>query len=228
MNELRDVLIFVGFSFRRFFFNFLYYMIYFFVVLFATVFLFFYFVRTLESYYLFAGYMVLLVIVNSQIEKYLFSKRQLALNLILCDFLENKEKKDFVPRAPGSLSRRQLKEIKARLKEKGVGFVPDKLLLAAAALLEKWGESFLSGEKLRTLKQAAWRYLMIEFGIFLIILVPFMLISVLFTAGFGANIRVLICVMGFLFAYFLNAVIIDPIISLLILSAAQPRRSSGQ
>lgn len=216
MNELRDVLIFIGFSFRKFFANFLFALVYFFPIIFLTVFVFFFSVRTFGNYDLFIAYLALLIIVHVQMKRTFFLKRQLHLNAWFVDFLQ--EGNTVVPgasTAPG-LSLKKLKDIKTELKKEGAGFVSSELLAAIAALrLAHDGASF-DGETLYKLKKITFKYICIHLLIFIGVLVPFTLISFLFTRGFMPGVQLLIYLVGFLFACFLDAAVFDPVIYLIV------------
>ena len=216
MNELRDVLIFLSVSFRRFFLNFLLYSGYFFVVVVLTAFVFFFSFRTFGNYTLFIIVLAVLVVMHFIVRKRLFLKRQLRLNLMFVEFLGKKDRQDFSPVEAGKFLLKKVKEVKSGLKEEGAGFIPDKLLLALTAL-RTGGEdrSFTIGE-LKKLKAATLKYIFMDALIFLIVLIPFALISFFFTKGFVVSIQLLIYLLGFLFVYFLNSAVFDPILYLII------------
>ncbi len=220
MSEINNVLIFLSFSFRRFFLNFLLYSGYFFAIVALTVFVFFFSYRTFGNYYLFLVVLAVLVVIHFLVKQGLFLKRQLALNIMFVEFLKNKGKKVFTPVETKELSLKKVKEMKPGLKKEGAGFIPNKLLLALRAL-QSGGEdgSFSSGE-LKKLKAETLKYIFINAIIFLIVLIPFMLISFFFTRGFMAGIQLLIYLLGFSFVYFLNSAVFEPIIYLIIQARA--------
>lgn len=222
MSEIKDILIFISFSFRRFFTNFMLYLAYFFPVLILIVFVYFFSLRRFGNCCLFIIVLVILMIVHLLIRKKLFLKRQLILNLMFVDFLKNKDKTDFTLTAAEDLSLKKLPETKTGLKKEGAGFISHKLLLAVAAvrLKEKEDAAPLSREKLEKLKQSVLKYNFFGVLIFFILLVPFVFISFLFTRGLAVSIQMMIYLLGVFFVYFLYSAVFDPIIYLIIQAEA--------
>lgn len=216
MNGLKEVLIFIGFSFRKFLANFLFALVYFFSVIFLTVFVFLFSVRTFDNYYLFIAYLVLLIIVHVQMKRTFFLKRQLYLNVGFVDFLQEENKVVSEASAAPGLSLKTLKDIKTELKKEGSGLISKELLAAIAALRVKHEGLSFAGEKLNKLKKTTLKYICINIIFFIIVLVPFALISFLFTRGFVPGVQLLVYLVGFLFVCFLNAAVFEPVIYLII------------
>ncbi|MFC2155886.1 hypothetical protein ACFLRB_05305 [Acidobacteriota bacterium] len=226
MNELRDILIFLSVSFHRFFLNFLLYSGYFFMVVVLTAFAFFFSLRTFGNYTLFIAVMAVLIVIHFLVKQRLFRKRQLRLNLLFVEFLKNKGRQDITPVEPKEFSLKKVKKMKSGLKKEGAGFISNKLLLALTALQTGGGDDTWAKRKLRKLKTVTLKYIFIDVMVFLIILIPFALISFLFTKGLGVGIQLLIYLLGFLFVYFLNSAVFDPIVYLIIQAHAY-RASRG-
>jgi lipopolysaccharide export LptBFGC system permease protein LptF len=132
------------------------------------------------------------------------------------DFLEKQDKNDFTPAKTSSLPAGKLKAVKTELKKTGAGFIPSKLLLAAAALQVEKKTTPLAGKELKKLIQKSLKYMFYEAIIFLVVLIPFMLISFLFSRGFTASIKLLTYLLGFMFVYFLDTAIFAPTFNLII------------
>lgn len=220
MKDLRDALIFISLSLRSYFTDFLVYAAYFFPVIFLTVFMYFISLRASGRYYIFIIYLLILAVIHFLVKRAFFLKRQFKRNAMFVDFLENQDKKDFTPAETSSLPAGKLKAVKADLKKTGVGFIPHKLLLAAAALQGKKKTAPFAAGQLEKLIHKSLKYMFYEAIVFLVVLIPFMLISFLFSRGFTASIKLLTYTLGFLFVYFLDAAIFAPIFYLIIQAEA--------
>jgi hypothetical protein len=132
------------------------------------------------------------------------------------EFLKHKGRQNITPVEPKELSLKKVKEMKSGLEKKGAGFIPGKLLLALSALQAEGGDVFYEKVKLRKLKAMNLKYTFMDAMTFLVVLIPFMLISFFFTRGYAVSIQLLIYLLGFLFVYFLKSAVFDPIIYLII------------
>lgn len=224
MEDIKEVLIFIGYAFSQFLRHSLYYTVYFLLVLTVTISLYFLNYRFFDHFYPFIVYLVILILVNFWLKKSLFLKSQLQLNLLFIHYLENK----------GDLGRENLvgflkkrsrinrKTVKESLKSGRLEFLSDKLRLAAAAFhLGITGDQaeavgFPDDDRLNRLENLTLKYMLIESIIFLLLLIPFALISFLFTRGFAFRIQFLVYLLGVLFTYFLHTTIFDPLFYLIL------------
>jgi hypothetical protein len=173
------------------------------------------------------AYMVILAIAHLQMKRKFFLKRQLKLNLLFVDFLMKEDKADLKTTDTGDLLLKKMAETKAELKQMGSRFIFKKLLLTTIASRIRNESVSFSSEKLNKLKRTTFGYILINVIIFLILLVPFTLISFLFTRGFVPSIQFLIYLVGFLFVCFLNSAVFEPIL-FLIIQAETYRSGSGR
>jgi hypothetical protein len=219
MDDMKDILAFIGFAAGRFFTNLVSYFGYLFLVVALTVPVFLIGYGNFHSHYVFLGFLVLLVLVNVKLRRVLIFKNQLALNMMFVRFLEDRENitvEGLYAELPKDTAQ-ALKAGRERLKKEGMGFIPAKLLVAVAALQTAGGETFAGAKlSLRKVRRLVLGYLLAQSGIFLLALLPFLLVAFLFSGYMAGPSRILIYVLGVYFVYFLNAGILDPYMALLI------------
>lgn len=219
MEDIKEILMFIGYSFQRFFIHVLYHFAYLFLVTAVTIAVFFLSYSTFENHYFFMVYLFILLVLNYKAGNFLYYKSQLRLNLGYIDFLQLAEdkKQDYLqmniqlPANPGG----KIKTVKENLKKGGAGFIPGKLLLAIAAIQIK-NEGTITETKVPGSREYTVKILFFQFCAFFILLIPFGLISFFFTMGQAAGVKYLVYLLGFFFVYFLNAAILEPIACLMI------------
>ena len=174
-------------------------------------------------------YLVGIILLSFLIRRTVFLKWDLGLNIHFIRFLTRLEGSEDQIEGSGSDStkvslpqnpREKLKKIRENLKKSGINRLPFKLLIALAAPhingqepLPK--ESSLL-ESIHQLKRHALRLTLMEALAFLLLLIPFGLISFLFTISVERAVKVLIYVVGFVFALFLHSAVVLPITGLIL------------
>ncbi len=213
MDNIKEVLVFISFSFSRFFLNFVSHLSYLVLALFLTLVVYFTGFKSFGNHYLFVGYMVLLVVLNYFIRKFLFFRHQLILNLFYVRFLGNR---GVLPNTEVPCDLRvTLKQVSQSLKEMGYRFRSHKLLAALTAEVTA-GNTMRSPLELKKGKKLILAYFFLQCLVVLLVWLPFALISFLFTMGLSSHLKFLIYLLSFFFVYFLNATIIDPMVALLV------------
>jgi hypothetical protein len=114
-----------------------------------------------------------------------------------------------------------VKKARGELRKAGVKVILNKLLLAVSGVRLKNEKGSVSREiDVNVRLSFIYKYVLLQFFIFFILMIPFGAISFFFTMGMGVTlagpVRYLIYLLGFLFVYFLNAVIVEPIVCLLV------------
>lgn len=225
-SGIKDVLVFLGLTNRRFLlqllFNFLT-LLFIILVLFAIFIINFRFVVGPIPILLFLTAAMLFYFLMRS--KFIF-KQKWMLFLGFSRYLANNQ--DTLPdgRAEKRFStllalkdiRIRLREVKLELNKSGQKWVSEDIALALAvglsgSLIQQMEKSHVSPH---TLTRDSIRYFVVKFLIFISCLIPFAIISFLFTIGIQPGLTYLVYALGFLFAYFLYVAIFDPIVSLFI------------
>jgi hypothetical protein len=208
MEELKEILVFIGFVLWEFIIGVMASMAYIFIVIVVTMTVFFLAFGILESPYPFLLYLVLLAVVNRKIRKIFFFKRRLQLNLMYLYYLEGDRDFSRPAKLPGLTE-----NVHMSSRQPGLKFIPVTVIAAAAALRIKTGQTV----EPPTDMGPYYRLLLLQALVFVVIAIPFGLISFLFSVhmSVGGALAYLIYLLGFFFAYFLNTALAEPIISLL-------------
>lgn len=222
MKDLKIVLLYFSFSMGSFLVYLLTNLLYFFAVIAVTVMV---FVLGYISHirWLFPVYLAVAVFLVFWGLRTVFFKRRLALNMDFARFLTRLGDSGGVAESmtaakielPGDLGN-MVKEIKGNLKQGGMKFIPVKLLIALLAARISGHEPASGGEQLRLWKGYCVRLSLVEVLAFVVLFIPFALISIVFTLGMDSTITQLIFGMGFFFAWFLHASIVMPIVGLVL------------
>lgn len=222
MKDLKIVLLFFSFSMGSFLVYLLANLLYFFAVIAVTIMV---FVLGYISHvrWLFPVCFAALVVLVFWGLRTVFFKRRLGLNLDFARFLvrlgdsggvaENMAPaKTELPQNVGKI----VKEIKVNLKQGGIKCIPVKLSIALAAARICGQEPPSGVEQLRRWRGDSARLSLLEGLAFVVLFIPFGLVSLLFTLGMDNTITQLIYGMGFFFAWFLHASIVMPIAGLIL------------
>jgi len=215
MNEFKQILTFISYSFRRFFVNLAVHLGYLFVTVTVTLPVFFISYKSFKNHTFFLVYLVLLTTLNYMFRRSMVFRHQLKLNVRFVRFLGNPDAffQDDTNKKEPVIEKETIKKVQAQLK--GSLFLPGKLLAAYTALyVEK--EMDFSKKKANNLGLYI-KYMLIQLALFVVLLLPFVGISSLFTMGAAPAVTMLVYLMGLFFVYFLNASILDPILSLKLL-----------
>lgn len=175
----------------------------------------FFIVYSSGNYFLFPVYLGAVVLMGFFVRRRLFLKWNLGFNIHFIHFLSEVEvvlgKLEF-PRKPGSV----LREIRLDLKREGFGRVSRRLVVVLAAL-HLAGKGLQPGVGVvRGLVSEVWRLMLIDGMVFSFLLIPFGLISFVFTMGMESAVRELIYAVGFFFAWFLHSGIVQPVTGLIL------------
>jgi hypothetical protein len=216
MNDIKEVLVFISFVFKRFFINMAVHLLYLIVVLGITIPVFFLGYKTFKNHYAFIGFLVALVIINTRIRKFLF-KHQLFMNAHFVLFLDDREtymqSGEKTP-LPGDL-KQNLDKVRNAIKTQGIGRVSRKLMAALTAMMIN-REQFNIKEYVSHGRTVILAYFFFQLVMIMLLWIPFALVSILFIGNLSASVQYLIFLVGFFFVYFLNAAIIDPLMSLMV------------
>lgn len=226
MTDLKAVLLFFSVSMGPFLVHLLFNLFYFMLLNAAAVVAFF-LVYPSDNYQLFPICLVALVLFSLLVRRVLFLKWHLGLNIHFVRFLSRmKESGDDVdmagapkvslPRKPGKL----LKKVRKALKAGGIERVSVKLsTVLAASHLEGFEPLPIESPRLQSIRRLrvhVLRLTFVEALAFLFLLIPFGLMSFLFTMGMENTVRELIYSLGFFFAWFLHCAIVLPITGLIL------------
>jgi len=217
MNDIKDIFIFLSFSYKRFLIGFFYYSIYFFAVIISTLLIFFINYRYLNNNMLFIVFLFVLIIGDYFLERYLFLKNKYDLNMAFFNYLNKNKKKDFSDTVVNKDWRIELKKTKQGLKDQNIKIYSRKMLYAISVIKSK-NNDVLFFDEIKKSMGLVWKYFFYEFFVFIVILIPFAIISFLFSSGFviKGSVNFLIFTLGFIFVYFLETSLIKPIFYLII------------
>ena len=227
MTDLKTVLLFFSYSMGPFLLHLMFNLFYFLLIIAITIAVFF-ISYTSNNHPVFVVYLAGIIFLSLLIRRTIFLKWDLGLKIHFIRFLARLESSESQTEKAGSDSTRvnlprnpgeTLKKIKVNLKKRGIHRLPFKLLTALAAPhingQELSKKSSHPGSILR-LKRYALRLTLMEVLAFLLLLIPFGLISFLFTIGVESAVKSLIYVLGFFFAWFLHSAILLPISGLIL------------
>lgn len=227
MKSIKELLVFISFSFQPFFMNLIVHFGYLFLVTALAIPVFFIGFKTAGNHNIYYLFLVLLTALNFKIRRSLVTRNQLRLDAHYIYWSYHKERNNpFPPPFQGKLPPRPAKTaaaIREDLKKEGARMVSTKLVMAIAAAELNRKKQDGGGETAKSytgkwdlLKAIPAPYRFIQAGFFLIMLLFVTLIAYLLTLGFNPALRLLIFPLGFFVVYFLNAGIIDPMVGLLI------------
>ncbi len=201
IDDIKEILIFTGYSFRVFIINMVIHFFYIFLVTAVTVVMFFLDVKTIHNHIIFILYLLVLAGINYKVRSMLIMKNHLHLNLMFLHYLDGNKNRDFLQvKVPGNTS--GIKRIK---------MFPN--LSAARAAVQLKGVE--NPNPARNDIYIAITFLFLQAGIFLVLFIPFGVISFLYTIGMPVVIRFFTFLLGFFFVYFLDVSILSPIVSMM-------------
>ncbi len=214
MNDIKDIFMFLSFSYKRFLIGFFYYSIYFFAVIISTLLIFFINYRYLNNNMLFIVFLFVLIIGDYFLERYLFLKNKYDLNIAFFNYLN--KKKDFSDTVVNKDWRIELKKTKQELKDQNIKIYSRKILCAISVIRRE--NNVFPFKEIKNSMGLIWKYFFYELFIFIVILLPFAIISFLFSSGFviKGSVNFLIFTLGFIFVYFLETSLIKPVFYLII------------
>ncbi|MCP4156971.1 MAG: hypothetical protein GY757_55175 [bacterium] len=220
MTDVKTVLMFISFKMQPFFVQMAANFLYFFLVLAITVPVFFF---TYEEPRLFGIYLTAIIVPVWLIRRVLFFKRQLILNIEFLRFLERfNEKENIIEPDENNSGKTKLpknvkgilKGVKEELKKSGVRRISQKLASVYTCALicgQDLPPETSRLESVNNVRSKSVTLSLMEGVIFLMLLIPFGGISLLFTLGVSWAIKLLIFIVGFIFAWFLHSAIVLPI-----------------
>lgn len=169
--------------------------------------------------------LICIVFFHFILKKGFLYKYQWMLNFRFTDFLaagslpnhEISTESDSISKLPVEMIKKKFQAVKSDLTPGGLPLIskPVVLLMAMIQLSVKPTSDKKVGIT-EPIGKHVWRHLLLNLLAFLMLLIPFFLISLLLTIGIQWQLKYLIFFMGFLFAYFLYTALFAPIISLLI------------
>ena len=237
MMDIKVVLLFFSVSMGPFLLHLVFNLFYFLLLNAAAVAAFFILYPS-DNAWMFPIFLVVTALFSLLVRRSLFLKWHLGINIHFIHFLSRVKEggseletagspKVNLPRKPGKL----LKEIKKELKKGGMARVSTKLstVIAAAHLagLEPLPIGTARFESIRRLSGHVLRLTFIEAMAFSILLVPFGLISFVFSIGMDGTVTELICAVGFFFAWFLHCAVVLPVTSLILQKKALDGNSNS-
>lgn len=225
IDDLKDVLAYLGISFRVFliqlFFHFL--CLFMLVVLLFLIFLFYHRLFTQPAVVVFLFVAVLLA--HHLIKNRVLSRQQWALITGFAHYLADTE--HLVPASfhwgksgPGV----SLVEIRSKLgrtrndfRNTGIGVVSRKLLWTVTSLRHTVSHNWVPDHQwAKRVRKITCRFFFLKALLFLLLLIPFAGVSILFTVGVRPELKLIVFLLGVSFVYFLNAAIIEPVFYLLV------------
>jgi hypothetical protein len=213
MRELREILVFLSYGFKYYMLHLTRLFLYFMALLVLIILAFFASLRLTASLWPFLVCLCLVLVGHLLVQRTSFRKHQIRLNRLLIGFLE--ERQEEVP-VSGEEMQQMLDMIKELRQYPALRFSPR--IRCALAVLKYSAADRISLED-NTLNQAARtsrKYSFSGYLLLLLLLIFFSAISLLFTLGLAAPIKILIFTLGFVFAYSVYLTIIDPLVYLLV------------
>ncbi|MGE5340592.1 MAG: hypothetical protein ACM3SY_03840 [Candidatus Omnitrophota bacterium] len=212
IQDLKEIFIFIGFALRGFFKNFTVNLFFIFLEILITTPVFFLSFRIWKNPWIFFVYLVVLMGFNYRIRPRVLYRNQLELNLMALHFVDRDP--DFLRvRLPdGARLQTVAQQVASELKP--LAFRPRTLAMARIALKLKGKED--RPEAVRRQAAVAVHLLFLEALVFVLLYIPFGLISFGYTVGIGGGIRFFIFLLGSFFVYFLDTAIIHPIVSVMV------------
>lgn len=191
-----------------------------FLMLNTVTIVFFFILHLSGNYRLFPLFLAGVILISFFIRGRLLLKWNLGLNIHFVDFLSNADNMASSGlKFPGKV-RSVLREIRTNLKEEGFGLVSGRLAVVLAALRLSGKTSLPGVNEIRGLISEDRKLLWIDGLFFSFLLIPFGLISFVFTIGMESAVQELIYVVGFFFAWFLHSGIVRPITFLILQARA--------
>ena len=244
MKDIKKVLLFFSFSMASFLVYLSLNLFYFFAIIGVTISIFVMGYMS-QVQWLFPAYLVVALPLIFWGFQVFFLKKRLALNVDYIRFLDRLEKvgSDGIMSNSTDSAKVELpqdlkklfKEIKAKVKKEGIKYISPKLAIALAAvhigeqqtqpmqqaqqtqpMQPQLSVESYNAETIRRWKYDSLRLFLLEILAFLILFIPFGLISLIFTMGLDNMVKQLIYVMGFFFAWFLHSSIVTPIAGLIL------------
>lgn len=225
MNDIKNILIFLSLSLKVFLGFVLFNLLYLLICIIAILVIF------IASPALLIHPLFLLLLLTGVIlchfilKKGFLFKYQWMLNFKFTDFLTGESSPDntvsteydSVLKLPVKKIKKQFQAVKSDLKSRRLLLISNPVILLMAitqmSIKHTWDKEADIAEPIRRL---GWRYLVLNLLAFLMLLIPFVLISILLTIGIQWQFKYLIFFLGFIFAYFLYSALFVPIVSLLI------------
>lgn len=208
MTNFQRVFMFYSYSMGAYLWHLLSNLLYFFVILGGVIAAFFVSSALSDDYRSFLVILMLLIGLGHFLRRLIFFKQQMKLSVNFSGFLVMLKNESFenpvVIDFPRNFRERE-KEIKNELREAGAGWIPRTVLTALTAA-DIAGRKTI--ENIPEIKKTALRLWMMKILGFLVLAIPFAGIALLFTGGMDTSIKLLIASIGFVFAWFLNTVIV--------------------
>jgi len=215
IQDVQEILIFIGFGIKVFLMNLLSHFFYIFITIGVTIGLFFLCIQVFHGFTAFWIFLALLAWINYFIRSQLIYKNQLRMNLM---FLRYHDKEaDFLKTGVEVNYKEIYEDVKKQMQDANILYLPRALAVALVAYridtIKRGGTALNDFKPYIRLTQY---YLMLQGGLFMVMYIPFGLISFLYTFGLHSGIRLFVFLLGFFFVYFLNAAIVSPVICLLV------------
>lgn len=224
MEDLKDILIFIGLKPRIFLINLLWYFLLFFLVIGLTIVMFFLNYRFIRNSLFFGLFVLLLFFTNFILKKSFYLKNQMVLNEHYLNYLKNKISPDKVLESgyvhKGDLLNKVKKSnalMGQTLKKSRAGYLTRKIFLALSTLnLTNRQLTVFPPEFIKKIRLLIRKQVVIEMSLIGSLLLPFALISVLLSWGLWPGLKLLIFLMAAIFVYFLYSSLFEPIVFLYI------------
>lgn len=225
MDDLKDILVFIGLNTGIFIKNLLWFLLVMFIVIGLTMVIFYMNFRFIKNNLFIGFFILILLILNYYLKKILYLKNQAVLNSRFCKYLKNSTDlntsdvsgNEYVSDSFFVDLKKIFSQRSQHLKESGFHLITRKVLLALSILSLANNKSLrLTQDVSDRLQTLIRKQVFIEVSLIGMILLPFALISLLLSIGLWSGLKCLIFVLAYIFVYYIYSSIFEPILFLFI------------
>jgi len=225
MDDLKNILIFIGLNSKVFLKNLLWFFLFFFIVIGLTIVMFFLNYRFIKSNLFIGFFILLLIFLNYYLKRTFYLKNQMIFNILFFEYLKNPSKnalsgesgKQYQDDYFSDNKKKFFARVSQILKESGSRFMTRKMFLALATLHLVNNKSLtLNRVLLNKIRFIMRKQVMIEISIIGLLALPFALISVLLSWGLWSGLKLLIFLLAFIFVYYIYTSIFEPTVFLIV------------
>jgi len=214
IKDLKIILVFFSSSLKDLFSRMFFYFLYFLFILGSTLFVLFYHYKHSFPSWVFYIYFGIVIIINTGVKRIYFKKYQFSHNLNLLKFLDCKTESQIDEKTPDVI--KMINKTRTDYNRTGDKLLSKRTLLSITLFSRLLNRNRIGSTELNRIKADVRVSFFLGYLFLLILAVPYIGISFIFTIGLDNSIRFFILIIGFMFVYFLYLIIIEPILYLYI------------